>query len=475
MRQDIQTGARGSYGRQCRRCVAFGILILAGLILAGCKGISTKSERGARQGLKTVSQIYRPDPNRRPALPELGTQSGLSNYLAYAMLNQPKIEAAYFDWWSSIERITVERSLPDPQLTFQSDIANFVMTVMPGFMQEFPAPGKLKARADVASAESRSKYFAFESAVLQTAFDLKRAYYNLHFLDARISINRQTLNLLSDLEKIARAQNEVGKVTLQDVYRAQIEQNKVSTELLNLEDSRRPLLAQFKGALGMTRDQPDPSVPAGLETTPLNLNGNELLATAFARNPRLKAMEADMQMAEASIALAAKSKVPDFSIGLMADAKASPTVYRPLAGMTVPIWRDKIAAEIAQAQAGKRAAEARLSAEQISLTVDFALKTYDFREITRDLALLQNQLIPKARQSLEIARSGYLAGTIDFFNLMDTERTLLNFQLAEVEARTRREIVLAELSLMIAGVPPQGAPVLSSNLDSSKSNPSPTR
>ena len=173
--------------------------------------------------------------------------------------------------------------------------------------------------------------------------------------------------------------------------------------------------------------------------------------------------------------MAAKSKVPDFNLGLMADAKASPTMFRPLAGLTLPVWRDKIAAEIAQAQAGKRAAEARLSAEQINLTVDFAMKTYAYREVTRNLTLLQNQLIPKAWQSLNIAQASYLAGEISFFNLMDTERTWLNFQLQEVEERTRREIILAELSLTIAGITPEGAPVLSSvpNDSSSSSNLTP--
>ena len=144
----------------------------------------------------------------------------------------------------------------------------------------------------------------------------------------------------------------------------------------------------------------------------------------------------------------------------MADAKAAPTMFRPLAGMTLPIWRDKIAGQIAAAQASERAAEARLTSEQIMVTVDFAMKTYDYREITRNLTLLQDKLVPKARHSLEIARAGYLAGQIDFFNLMDAERTLLNFQLQEVEARTRREIILADLSLTIAGIAPEGAPVL---------------
>lgn len=434
---------------------AFGLMTLA-----GCRGLTTKDERAARHDLATVTTAYRPESRQ---LPELTAESSFSNYIAFALLNQPKIEATYFDWAASVERITVERSLPDPQLTFETDIADTVMTVMPGFMQMFPGPGKLKAAARVASAESESKYFAFETAVLQTAFELKRAFYNLHFLSEKIRINRETLLLLGDLEAIARTQNEVGKVTLQDVYRAQIEKDQLTTEIENLEDSRAPLRAQFKGALGLRHDEPDPAVPTTLESTPLNFSGEELLTIAYAHNPRLKAMAADVRLADAEIAMAAKSKVPDFNLGLMADVKANPTMFRPLAGMTLPIWRDKIAAQIAQAQAKKRAAEARLNNEQIMLAVDFAMKSYDYREATRNLALLQDQLIPKARQSLEIARAGYLAGQIDFFNLVDAQRALLNFELTEVEARTRREIILAELSLLIAGVPPAGAPVLATS------------
>ena len=434
-------------------------MLLALLVLIGCKGIPTAGERAARRDLGAVADRYRPG-GHRPELPVLMPDSGLSNFLAFALLNSPRVEAAYQDWAGSVERITVERSLPDPQLTFESDIASVLLTVMPGFMQEFPGPGKLKARARVATAESRGKYFVFEGAVLQTAFDFKRAYYQLYSLGEQLRINRETLSLLDDLERIARAQNEVGKATLQDVLRAQIERDRLTTGLANLEDSRLPLLATFKAALGLQHDQPDPPVPARLETTDVNPDSDELLRTAFARNPRLQAMEADVRAAEAGLAVAYKEKVPDFSLGLMADAKASPTMFRPLAGMTLPVWRDKIAAEIARAKAAELAARARLDAEQIALTVDFAEKSFAYREISRNLALLQGRLIPKARQSLEIARAGYLSGTIDFFNLINAQQTLLAFELGEIEARTQREITLAELSLIIAGVPPEGSPLL---------------
>jgi outer membrane protein TolC len=448
------------------------VLAAIGMLgLAGCRGIPAPGERQARHDLGAVAGQYRPG-QHKPELPVLTPDAGLSNFLAYALLNSPNVEAAYDDWAASVERITVERSLPDPQITFQSDIADIVMTVMPGFMQEFPGPGKLRARAAVASAESRAKYFAFESAALQTAFDLKQAYYELYFLDERLRINHETLSLLNNLERIARAQNEVGKGTLQDVLRAQIERDRVRTDIANLEDSRRPMLASFKAALGLTYNQPDPPVPARLETTAVNPDSDELLRVAFARNPQLKAMEAEVRAAEAGISMAYKERVPDFSLGLMADVKASPTMFRPLAGMTLPIWRDKIAAEIAQAKANELAARARLSAAQIALTVDFAEQSFAYREIGRNLDLLENQLVPKARQSLEIARASYLAGTIDFFNLMDAERTLLNFELSEVEARTQREIVLSKLSLLIAGEPPTGIAMFP---DNKMDRPAPTK
>src|SRR6266542_3431637 len=116
-----------------RFSVAMAGVALVALALTGCKGLPTKGERTAWEDLKTVGESYRPR-NERPTLPTLQTNAPLSNFLAFAVLNQPQVEAAYFDWAASIERITRERSLPDPRLTFESDIADAVMSLVPGLM-----------------------------------------------------------------------------------------------------------------------------------------------------------------------------------------------------------------------------------------------------------------------------------------------------------------------------------------------------
>jgi len=441
--------------------------IIAVSLLVGCMGIRTEGEKRMRQDQETVERIYRPG-GKRPVLPNLDTNTTLHELLLFAMLNEPQVEAAYYDWAVSVQRITMERSLPDPRLTFQSDIADMVISLMPGLMMDFPGPGKLKAAANVATAESEAKYFVFESTVLQTAFALKKAYYQLNFLDAKISVIQKTLRLMDELEKLALIQNEVGKVTLQDVLQARIEQERLFTNIANLNDFRQPLLAQFKASLGLKDEDITPPVPHQIGTTPIDLTTEMVFTTALARNPRLKAIEAEVRIAEASLRLATKMKVPDFTAGIEADVKDSPLMVRPLFGVTLPIWRDKISAQIAGAQADKHAAEARLSAEQIALAVELAEKSFMLREASRNLELLHDRLLTMARQSLEVAQSGYIGGKVDFLNVIDAERMLLDFQLSEVEARLQRELALAELSILILGAPPLNAPVLPSGVASEK-------
>ncbi len=438
-------------------------VVAAGWLLAGCKGHPIKGEKEARQQVQDVGRTYRPD-GQKPTLPVLTTNSGLADFLNYALLNQPKVEAAYFDWVAYVERITVQRSLPDPQLTFQMDIQDVVTSLMPGLMMNFPGMGKLRAAGEQAAAASQSGYFAFKAASLESAYDVKRTYYRLYFLEEKLRVNRENLFLLKELEQLARTQNEVGKATLQDVLRAQIEQSRLNNDILNLEDSREPLLAQFKAALGLGPNDPAPPVPAKFESTPLDVPADKILERALQENLRLKAMSADVHAAEAAIRLAYKARMPDTSIGLMADAKMNPTLYRPWGTVSIPLWRDKLAAQVAEAQANKRAGEARLSAEQISLAVDIAERAFVYRETTRNLELLQKELLPKQRQSLEVARSSYLSGQVDFLNLTDTEQTLLRFDLDQVEARTQRELSLAELSLIMQGMPPSSDGAVSTGM-----------
>jgi outer membrane protein TolC len=380
-----------------------------------------------------------------------------SGFLRFALLSSPRVAAAYYRWVASVESITVERSLPDPVLSFEADITDVVMTLMPGVMQEFPGPGKLRARGAVATAESGVRWVEFRNSVLEVALELKRSFYARYYVERQVGIHEENLALLGELEAVARARNEAGKVSLQDVLRAQIMRDRVATELDNLRDSRLMLRAEFKAAMGLRSEEADPPLPGypggGIEFT----DEAVLLEAAFAGNPELALMRAEVAVMEASIEVAYRERVPDFRAGLMADVKSTPVMVRPQLGMTLPIWRDKVAAGIASAEAGRMAVETGRAEVDLRLAAVVAGKSFGVREVGRTLRVLQDSLIPKAQLSLELARVGYLSGEISFFNLIDAEQTRLELQLAEVEARMRRDILLAEISYWVAGVQPAEA------------------
>ncbi len=434
------------------------LVVVVSLLAAGCTGIPAPGEKQARHDLDTVARQYRPT-NSIPALPELTSDSSLSNYFAFALLNQPQVAATYYDWTASVENITVTRSLPDPQFTFQAYIEDSLTSLMPGLSQQIPGPGKLKARGRAAATASESKYFAFESALLQAAFNLKTAYYQLGLLDEQLRLQRETLALLENQNRVVRAQNSAGGASLTDALRVQGELGRGRNDLVGLEDSRHLLRAKFKAALGLIPAQPDPPVPAHFEIPDAAPDADELQRFAFAHNPQLAAMAADVRAAEAGIAVAYKERVPDFNAGLMAEVY-KPPFYWPQVGMSLPIWRDKLAAELAQARAADLAARSRWQAAQIDLAVNFAEKSFALRETSRNLALIENELLPLAQQSVAAVSACYRAGEMDFASLISAERLGLDLELGAAEARTQRAIALADLSLMVAGVPPPGAPIL---------------
>ena len=92
--------------------------IAIAVLFAGCRGVQTSGERQAREQARSVHAQYNPEA-RSKNLPELKAGASLEDYLHYAILNQPQVESAYYDWLASIERShSLSSSL---EMSFASD------------------------------------------------------------------------------------------------------------------------------------------------------------------------------------------------------------------------------------------------------------------------------------------------------------------------------------------------------------------
>ncbi len=92
------------------------------LFFSGCSGPQGQSESARRELASAGAGIFAlraPDEAAETKLPELSEASGLSDYLAYAALNNPGLEAAFNRWKAALEEVPQVKSLPDPRFNYK--------------------------------------------------------------------------------------------------------------------------------------------------------------------------------------------------------------------------------------------------------------------------------------------------------------------------------------------------------------------
>lgn len=422
-----------------------GLFLFTAALLGGCRGTPTPAEEAARRDLASAERSYRPE-GGLPSLPKLTASSPVTDFVRYAIRRHPKIEQRFFAWKQSVEEITLARSLPDPSLTLEIELSRMDQAVMPGLLASAPGPGKLVLAAEAQSQAAAARRFEFEQEVAATAARAWISWLDAAFLQEAVRIDREVLSLVRDeLEAIVKTQFGVGKVSQQDLLRVEIEREQLQNDLVSLEDSHAALVARLRASLGIPIEEPEPPFPVGLPAEPASLPTGDLVTEVLANNRELRAMEAEIRQAESLAALARKSAQPDFMAGLKVNV-LSPTIVTPELSMTLPIWLDKIEAAIAATEAMRAASGSRLAAARLEQVMRLAEATFAHRDARRRLILVREQLLPRAVQALDIAKTSYATGRTDLTGLLDAERSVLAFRREEARGRQEMDAAIAQVS-----------------------------
>jgi outer membrane protein TolC len=416
-----------------------------------------------------VGDLLRPE-GAEPVLPGLQRAAPLDTYLRYAVLNHPDVEGAYYEWRAAVEDITPARSQPDPQFTFEADVSDMLMTFMPGLMVDYMTPGKRVAIGRDAAAASDVAYRHYVTTVLRTAAALRKAWIELAFIDEVVRLRQAALGEMRQSLALSGADYSTGfgMATLEDQVRSLNSAEQVRTELRALRDRRAAARTRFKAALGISPTDPDPAWPATGLTASTLPSEKELWQLARTANPEIAAMQAMVDMTVTGVDVAEKTRTPIFGLGGMADIKADPLMVRPTATVTLPIWRDKVAATIAAAEARHDAAIARLDAERLNVAAELARMFYMVRESDRMIAYIENTALPNLERVLASAAAGLQTGMSRASEIPATRLMALDLKLERLNALRRREDAVTDISLMIADVAPAGTPLVGRDPDQNK-------
>ena len=117
---------------------------------------------------------------------------------------------------------------------------------------KFPFPGVMALKGEIVNQEVKIAREELETVRKTVVTDSRRVFWNLTYNRRAQEITGTTLELLDQLELSARKRYEVGKETLQDVIRVQIQQGKLREEQNTLKEEQKSLQANIRKIADLT-------------------------------------------------------------------------------------------------------------------------------------------------------------------------------------------------------------------------------
>lgn len=300
---------------------------------------------------------------------------------------------------------------------------------------------------------------ATQDVTVQTLFlNALQAYYAAQATRAAVASALQAERSAQESFQAAAARYQVGVATPADRLQAQTALSQATLNRIKAEGEARNALGTLANALGFAAQQRIvladlPAVPA---TAAFQKEVDGLIAEAQVRRPDLRAAEAQLKAAEASVELARAQGRPTISLG------AGPT-WQESAGVTqqggsigltlnVPIFsgfETTYRVRSAAAQAEVRAAQRDRLRSQVALDVWKA-----YQSLTTATQSLQTtaDLVASAEQSERVALGRYKAGVGTILDVLSAQAALASARLQRIQAQLDWNVYRATLAQSVGAL-----------------------
>jgi len=327
-----------------------------------------------------------------------------------------------------------------------------------GISQAFPFPGKLKLKREVAEFVAEGASFSVEEARLQLIKDVRLSWWDIFYVDHALTTLSQNQELFRKLIDVAKTKYETGEGLQQDVLLAQLELSRLLDQEIELKAIRKNHADRLNVLL--SRSPVIQILLPEVSTDPIRATEDikTLIASARELRPFLKKKMADVEAAQARLALAKRDYYPDFSIGLSygdrignnRDMSSRDDLVSLNVGVKIPIYaryKQSKAVDQRTSEVNTQVYETRDIENEIYGMVSTILTQYD--KARAEFSLYETGIVPQASQTVQSMQAGYQVNQVDFLNLIRAQITLLNYQLLYWNSYTEAKQALARLEAVV--------------------------
>ncbi|MCB9280218.1 MAG: TolC family protein [Lewinellaceae bacterium] len=385
----------------------------------------------------------------------------LEDYLKIAADSNPGIRAKQTEFQAALQKRPQAKALPDPTINASFFLRPMMLPMgnqlgSVSVMQMFPWFGALDAMENEATRMAEVKRQAVQVAQNELFFKVKNAWYPLFELEEKIRIQQDLLRLLETDKELATVMFQQGMAPMVDPIRADIMIDEVKTELMLLEQKRKPLEVTFNRLLN--RDDNLPVTISGMLPEPVT-GAAARRDSLIADNPVLAVFDKQIQAAIAEEKVAGYLRKPMIGAGLQYmplvkrgnDLDLPPNTGRdmvmPMFSVTVPIWKKKYNAAAEERRLMQVMYADMKKDMQNELTSMYELTFYELEKTAQMMELLNLQM-QKTQQAVDLVLAAYSNAGQDFEEVLRLQQQLFRYQMEKVSAKTEYQLTLVKLDYL---------------------------
>ena len=321
------------------------------------------------------------------------------------------------------------------------------------FSQTLPGLGKRSLRTSVAEADVAEAKAALEVTRLDVRIRVRKAFYDLLRAEDGLRIHDQHVDIARQAVEAARIKYTAGKVPQQDILKAQISVTRLAEHLIHFEQDIEIAQAHLDTLVG--RDPYEPINVQGDYGISIALPSLETLErTALQSRPDLIEAQAVADKSRKEQALSEKAFNPDFTVSagymLMPRGSEFRNNYMIEGSINLP-WlnRRKHDAEIAESTAMVSEKDAEIDAMRNAAFGQIQEALVQTKSAQKLANIYATSLRPQAEATLHSTVIAYENDRTEFLDVLDSQMTVIDLDLAYFQALADFEARLADLELAV--------------------------
>jgi len=283
---------------------------------------------------------------------------------------------------------------------------------------------------------------------------LEAAYFQLYEQEQHLRLRNEDLDILRSYISLTESTYANGKGALVDIIRVEVMLEKAETDLLILEEKRKPLLQRFNAVMGRTSEASAPIMPEDLSA----FAGEDKVDQSIESHSKLAVLDARLSAIDAQEDLARIQGRPSFGLGIdyaVVSERKDVTipdngkdVLMPMLSVSLPIYRKRIRASIEEAELLRNSVLAQKESVTDQLESQLTMAQFEAKSARELLQSFQKQEESIAR-IIGLLQTSYSNSGVDFEELLRAEQQRLGYQIAIVTAQKELAIANSKLNYII--------------------------